>query len=1803
MNTKSNEYLESLFKGVDIIIDKKLEKISYDTTIICTITDSSNSKNGIYKATDGSINYTVYSDSSKYLTGDQVRVNIPMGDYSQKKFIIGKYVGDNDSAPITFVSPADSIVNISGNLTESIRGGIVANGIDTERVLWNKLLDSSFIAMQNNDIYNTIVLKADFRTLLSNYEISVGNYGLRLDFLVCPSSNSSVKIKRSIELDSSEMFGNPYSFSINSPQVKVIKINTIGIVEGIELTLYQKGNFKDRNGNPITSFVQYDNIFVDNIVLGLGCNLGNNEDNKLQIYSENDPSYKYSMHNTTTNLKTMGLLWLNKDDNNRYIGFSDGIYDPSYDEFDYIEKSKEDTRLIAQKGKEIPPDKTSLTLAANIEEAAPAIKKAVKVVTQDLVQLLREFQLAVSSITKYRDNLDELLNGSKDKYLIKNTNNIEAYLDNEDDLGLIQQYEKILNYGYQIWNNQSVVWNNDWNFEFGAKILTEFNIIQGNIQWLLSKEGFPYITSTYSGFKSIYDTYSIRINRLMDLMWGYLGLGENPKAFPSGVFNEDYATLMSYKDKKEFIIYKSPDLLEYDNKYCIYWFRYEKDYIAEESKNLVGDGWKLLSKNEILAEPHSTLGDTDGINVGLPTVYYFDDDSDFEFKYRKTKLYNKNRKYYEKNNNDYILISNPSRSDVEEEKYYARVCVNSEGKFIHAPKALNGNSLIQRYMQNDLEQEKYLAVLFYNHNMYKSNELTFINSEVVPNKTTLDKGDILIFEHLKNSTDSYQSYSITNYLMDGSDEIRSRQIRCHYDGLLAKDNAFVNGFIYWYVPNQSTMISVDISDLRNKGFVIDETRSEFYENNNEKIYTTYCFYKQINAKKKNDVAEDAKEWDKWDYTNGTDIDNRDFWYLIKPYYEQSSQNNFIKCVFIKENESDEVSGIQLFNFGVKGTSGTKYTLAITKPSEQKAAMASKGLNLKAQLKDFNNTPIPFVDNLNNFRVEWDCYKTIQGEEPKTLTVENLATQNLEANFNTQAGVYGILRASGNILLQGIDIEEEPDTEGRTRKVDLDVLYSVPYSAGEYYLQGPTEIIYNSLGTLDSNTMFNTPYVLYAKTDIDENIKKDNPISDIQLSLVYYKKAGIGNSLKDKEWTQLDPEKDPSSYNFYKTYMPKLNNNNLVPAPIYLDNLDCYAVLVIEKNGTILWRQPIIILQNRYASSMLNDWDGSLTIDEKNGTILSSMVGAGRKSSNNTFEGVLMGNVALGTESNIGFEDGNNIGVSNQTGLGIYGFHDGAQSFGFNINGTAFLGKTGKGRIIFNGNQGVIASSNWFLSGGKLGETQIETLGKDGMCIDLENGHIDAYNFKLTSGGIYLNSNPEKSDKDYYFKIGNENNYIYFSGNNELKININHFILNAWKDNSGLYLNSNPSKGSYYFRVGKADENELQFKVDGTFKIIANRFILNAWKNGAGLYLNSDPGDNKYYFKVGNNNNYINFSVENGLEIKSTNFELDAWTDSGAGLYLNSSPNENEYYFRVGNNNNYINFATNNELEIKSANFELNALANDIGLYLNSNPSNEESYFRVGNSSNYINFTAKNGLEIKSTNFILNAWKNSAGLYLNSNPGNNESYFRVGNANGALRYYLDKNGVSVFTISAKNDNGQIIINSAATSNPLEVGDNFSVDWDGTVTSTGLIAKSIDLQSGKISGSLSFGTNNYINSDGRIYFGGSSIYLNNGLITINNRLQVVGGSDTALLTPSIGTSNIVAHGGTLITFDDNVTFSKGVNFNGGNNSTVFANNVTFSKTVTFNGGISGIKAMSLYKDASGAVYTEAGKGAYLGTFYYY
>jgi len=78
-----------------------------------------------------------------------------------------------------------------------------------------------------------------------------------------------------------------------------------------------------------------------------------------------------------------------------------------------------------------------------------------------------------------------------------------------------------------------------------------------------------------------------------------------------------------------------------------------------------------------------------------------------------------------------------------------------------------------------------------------------------------------------------------------------------------------------------------------------------------------------------------------------------------------------------------------------------------------------------------------------------------------------------------------------------------------------------------------------------------------------------------------------------------------------------------------------------------------------------------------------MVGAGIKNEDNTFSGALMGNVALADEK-----------IGNKTGIGLYGFDHGQQSFGLNVDGTAFFGKAGHGRIEFDGNKGTIQSYNY-----------------------------------------------------------------------------------------------------------------------------------------------------------------------------------------------------------------------------------------------------------------------------------------------------------------------------------------------------------------------------------------------------------------------------------------------------------------------------------------------------------------------------
>jgi hypothetical protein len=76
------DYAEIICQAVDEIVTKKIEGISYDTTLNCTITDAENAELGKYTVTNGSATFTAYSVVTNYKVNDAVYVTVPNGDFN-----------------------------------------------------------------------------------------------------------------------------------------------------------------------------------------------------------------------------------------------------------------------------------------------------------------------------------------------------------------------------------------------------------------------------------------------------------------------------------------------------------------------------------------------------------------------------------------------------------------------------------------------------------------------------------------------------------------------------------------------------------------------------------------------------------------------------------------------------------------------------------------------------------------------------------------------------------------------------------------------------------------------------------------------------------------------------------------------------------------------------------------------------------------------------------------------------------------------------------------------------------------------------------------------------------------------------------------------------------------------------------------------------------------------------------------------------------------------------------------------------------------------------------------------------------------------------------------------------------------------------------------------------------------------------------------------------------------------------------------------------------------------------------------
>lgn len=748
--------------------------------------------------------------------------------------------------------------------------------------------------------------------------------------------------------------------------------------------------------------------------------------------------------------------------------------------------------------------------------------------------------------------------------------------------------------------------------------------------------------------------------------------------------------------------------------------------------------------------------------------------------------------------------------------------------------------------------------------IYESNILVLTNENPVADKATVDLIRALKITFEENEPQGeYLLYDQTNKIQDSMQANKLRKLIATYNSLITGETSLDGAeSIQWRIPLTNTMIQ---RPQEGKEFDSENDIVEFTSDG------LYCI-----------ITRDAS------LQNGTigQLFNNyaEQCFRIKEYYSENATNNTIYCNIIK-NKISYTAEVQLF-FGPKGTNGTDYTFLLKFEQGRNCLYHYTGRTVNGvQEQDLDPLKISAVlyDNTNNLVSSIDTpipKFTWYSSDGEIVFCDQMGTELQEqTSYQAEAQISDgshldiyIRRKNENSICQynilKAEISIDIDIGGQPKKgVVLEAYLPIPfaYQYG-YSIEGTTEIIYDTFGKCDY--YYKNPYVLY----YDNVPVTDNALTwttnhdDVAAAANYYPKMGVGK-------TKVTYTGDQSV---------EVTSGQLIPPSMLFEQISKKINVVASINGTDYWIQPIIMRRNVYSSQMLNSWNGDLTIDENNGTILATMLGAGFKDSANRFNGVLMGDVS--DQAHRG------TAADAHAGTGLFGYHEGAQSFGFKIDGTAFIGKSGKGRIEFDGNSGRIQSMSY-------------SQNSTGMMIDLDDGIINILGATKNNVANTSSTTPTYTGTNSQVKISALTPYMLIKENNKTVFQI---------DTTTSFIQTNDydvstSNGARITLKGASDTNnstkpsfELRaFSSDGRIKLssISPFFVVSKTVNNAYKDLIHIAANNYYLQSADYNNSttgtYINL---NQGKINSYSFDLKAINVDKGTIYLSST--DNIYPFRV-----------------------------------------------------------------------------------------------------------------------------------------------------------------------------------------------------------------------------------------------------------------------------------------------------------------
>ena len=427
-------------------------------------------------------------------------------------------------------------------------------------------------------------------------------------------------------------------------------------------------------------------------------------------------------------------------------------------------------------------------------------------------------------------------------------------------------------------------------------------------------------------------------------------------------------------------------------------------------------------------------------------------------------------------------------------------------------------------------------------------------------------------------------------------------------------------------------------------------------------------------------------------------------FFIKNQVELSDREDSIVCtVTLEGDEEPYVARIPL-RFGTNTINGYAVTFELLAKDTQNlefSAYAYKDYNLVCKIWDREGQKLaPGSD----YTISADWYGHINSlSEDKQGVAFALNPINNEGRVELiQNESRSGWSDTSHIIQFTINIIKDTD-----KHQQIKMLYPLAVrSNANIYYNGPIEFVYDAAGRAVTSSLINT---ISFKDASGEDI---NPTSFALITADLY---GVSNSWKPilsgngKKRTLTVP-----SY-----YESKLNET--------ANTYKCHIKFMFNDGTTDRYfSQPIVIYQNTQFSTYIDEWGGELTIDEDKNAVLSAAVVAGTKNKNNQFTGVIVGDVQRLQDSGDPIVDS-----------GILGFQAGVPSFGLNTDGTAFLGKSGRGQIRFSGDSGDIVSGNY-------NGTDKNPQPTAGMKIDLDDGAIYSPGFELSNKGLIIHKQVDTS---------------------------------------------------------------------------------------------------------------------------------------------------------------------------------------------------------------------------------------------------------------------------------------------------------------------------------------------------------------------------------------------------------------------------------------------------------------------------